>query len=376
MLRLRSILSGTAQSVQDLILKAYRQCERFFNYLNSADEVPLYNRTDGKYEECGRIRRSDYRVMVPIGLTVESFSPFSSFCKELPQVKPLLGKHGFVSMSIDDLFVLKRILPTPGVFAHYMEVRQAVAGMKRALLFDEFDHLGAYISKNRFDQDIADQFKDGEVNLVVWGGMSDVVDRSFEGENWETNPMLTQEFPDEVLKLLEALDTTRAPGWLSAESLIRNHGEQARKNLAKVLSDLGETIEQHPSRYFAFAGDGQPLFVWMQNFHYDIEWEKVNNKASAAALCTNSPDVVGVLIEVAAGGVYEKAQHFEVNVPSVRTEENALIFDDAKHMSQRTRAVNPLRRADTPRPKHTRKVGRNEPCPCGSGIKYKKCHGR
>ncbi|MDP2673295.1 MAG: SEC-C metal-binding domain-containing protein, partial [Dehalococcoidia bacterium] len=23
----------------------------------------------------------------------------------------------------------------------------------------------------------------------------------------------------------------------------------------------------------------------------------------------------------------------------------------------------------------TRKVGRNDPCPCGSGRKYKKCHG-
>lgn len=98
-----------AQSVKELVLKAYKQCERFFNYLYSADEVPLYIRMDGKYEECGRVRRSNYRLMVPIGLTVESFSPFSSFCKELPQVEPLLGKHGFVSMSIDDLFVLKRI---------------------------------------------------------------------------------------------------------------------------------------------------------------------------------------------------------------------------------------------------------------------------
>jgi preprotein translocase subunit SecA len=23
-----------------------------------------------------------------------------------------------------------------------------------------------------------------------------------------------------------------------------------------------------------------------------------------------------------------------------------------------------------------RKIGRNEPCPCGSGLKYKRCHGR
>jgi SEC-C motif-containing protein len=29
-----------------------------------------------------------------------------------------------------------------------------------------------------------------------------------------------------------------------------------------------------------------------------------------------------------------------------------------------------------PRPRRTEKVGRNEPCPCGSGKKYKKCCGR
>ncbi|MEK7945771.1 hypothetical protein WKR98_13525 [Pigmentiphaga sp. YJ18] len=68
-----------AQSVQELVFKAYKQCERFFNYLNSANDVPLYHLSEGKYEECSRARRSDYRVMVPIGLTVELFSPFSTY---------------------------------------------------------------------------------------------------------------------------------------------------------------------------------------------------------------------------------------------------------------------------------------------------------
>lgn len=365
-----------AQSVQDLVVKAYRQCERFFNYLNSADEVPLYKRADGKYEECGRIRHCDYRVMLPIGLTVESFSPFSSFCKELPQVEPLLGKYAFVSISIDDLFVLRRILPTPGLFAHYMEVRQAVAGMRRAHLFDEFDHLGAYITKNRFDEDIADQFRGGEANLVVWDGMSNVIDRSFEGENWEDNPIPAQKFPKELLNLLEALDATRAKGWLLAESLIRNYGEQARYDLAKLLSELGKTIGQHPERYFAFAGDGQPLFVWMQSSKNPVGWEKVNDKASAVALCTESPDVVGVFIEVGNGCAYGAAQYFKVDTPSKQSKENQHIFDDAKRMRQRTKDVSSHREAETPQPNHSRKIGRNEPCPCGSGVKYKKCHGR
>lgn len=29
-----------------------------------------------------------------------------------------------------------------------------------------------------------------------------------------------------------------------------------------------------------------------------------------------------------------------------------------------------------PKPIKVEKVGRNDPCPCGSGIKFKKCHGR
>lgn len=178
------------------------------------------------------------------------------------------------------------------------------------------------------------------------------------------------------MNLLSALDTTRAPGWLSAESHIRNYGEQARKDLAKLLSDLGETIERFPTRYFAFGGDGQPLFVWMQSAEHDIEWQKISDKASAVALSTKSPEVVGILVQVSAGAVYREAQHFEVHVPSERTEENARIFDDAKRISQRTRTVNPPRRADTSEPGHTRKTGRNEQCPCGSGMKFKKCHGR
>jgi len=32
--------------------------------------------------------------------------------------------------------------------------------------------------------------------------------------------------------------------------------------------------------------------------------------------------------------------------------------------------------ASEPFVRNQRKIGRNEPCPCGSGKKYKQCHGR
>lgn len=364
-----------AQSVQDLVLKAYKQCERFFNYLSSADEVPLYHLVDGKYEECRRVRRSDYRVMVPIGLTVESFSPFSAYCKELPQVQPLLGKHAFVSLSIDDLFVLKRFLPAPGSFAHYMEVRQAVAGIRRAYLFDELDHLGAYLQKNRFDQNIAEQLKSGKANMVIWDRMSDIVNRSFEGEDWARRPFPTQDFPDEVRKLLEALDATKAPGWLSADSHIRDLGGEGRNNLAKTLSDLRPTLVRHPARYFTLSGDDKPLFVWLQQSDHPVDWAKVRAKASAAALAFSASNIIGVLTEIGTDGTYQQARSFPVQILTELTKENTEICEDAARMYHSSRVLNlRLPEKGIPHAK-AKKPGRNDPCPCGSGVKYKKCHG-
>ena len=364
-----------AQSVQDLVLKAYKQCERFFSYLNSADEVPLYRLVAGKHEECGRVRRSAFRVMIPIGLTVESFSPFSAYCKELPQVELLLGKHAFVSLAIDDLFVLKRFLPTPGEFVHYMEVRQAVAGIRRAYLFDESDHLGAYLTKNRFDQDIADQLKDEKLSIVIWDRMSEIVDNSFAGTDWDCRTLPAQEFPDEVLKLLAALNAVRAPGWLSAESRIRDLGAEDRSNLAKILCDLRRTLSLHPARYLMFGGE-LPIFIWLQRHGETIDWTKANDKASAVALAVKVANLIGVVAEVSADGTYFCAQSFPVYIPKEPTEENRHIYEDSAQMAAPGRIVKFAQSKSPALPAKVEKTGRNGPCPCGSGVKYKKCHGR
>lgn len=364
------------QSVQDLVVKAYKQCERFFNYLNSADEVPLYHLRDGRHAECYRIRRSDYRVMIPAGLTVESFSPFSAYCKELPQVEPLLGKHAFVSLSIDDLLVLKRFLSTSGEFVHYMLVRQAVAGMRHAHLFDEFDHLGAYLIKNRFDQTMADQLRENRGGMLMWDGMSSTVDQYFEGEDWEHRPIPRQDFPEEVQRLLAALDKTRASGWLAVDNHIRDMGHDGRVNLARMLSDLRQSLNKHPARYFTLGGEGEPLFVWFQKNGQHIDWAKVHDKARAAALALSASNLIGVIVEASAVGTYHFAKAFSIHTPITQTEENSHIYEDAARMALPQRQVSFSQSHSVSRPMNIKRTGRNDPCPCGSGEKFKRCHGR
>jgi len=368
-----------AQSVQDLVIKAYKQCERFFSYLDTADEVPLFHMIDGKYVECARVRRADYRIMLPIGLTVESLSPISAFCKELQEIVPLLGKHPFISLSIDDLFVLRRFLRTPGELAHYMEVRQAVAGLRRAHLFDEMDHLGAYLKKNRVDTEMTEQLKT-DADLVIWDGMSSEVDRSFEGENCEIDPRPTQYFPDEMLNLLSALDATRKVGWLRVDSYLRNLGSEGREEFASMLLELRKSLKQYKGRYLVYGQDEEtPFFIWLHRFGEIIDWSEVNSKASSAALVISTQTMTGLMIETTADGSYKTAYSFPITRPAQRTLSNQHIFADAERMKQRARKFTDTEKAV---PQKTKlavgipKVGRNAPCPCDSGLKYKKCHGR
>ena len=67
-----------------------------------------------------------------------------------------------------------------------------------------------------------------------------------------------------------------------------------------------------------------------------------------------------------------------VNLEQVSAQQKQILEergqDENPQPSQR-KAVPPRRANAIQRPKKNVKVGRNDPCPCGSGKKYKQCHG-
>jgi uncharacterized protein YchJ len=274
-------------------------------------------------------------------------------------------------VSIDDLFVLKRLLPTRGELAHYFEVRQVIAGMKGVRLFDEMDHLGAYITKNRFDQDIEAQRVKDKPSMIVWDGMSKPVDDFFALPNWDSQPIPRQEFPAELRALLDALDKTRMHGWLAAESHIRNYGEHGRRDLAAGLKSLRASLAQYPNRYLYMNGV-EALFIWLQKSETPIDLTAARNKALAAMIATHSPRMLAIAVAAHPIDGYLNAQTLDVVVPVGRTPENTFIYDDAERMRAR---FSKSGGSGAKKANSSPRLGRNEPCWCGSGRKFKKCHG-
>jgi SEC-C motif len=360
-----------SRAIRDLIVKAYDQCRRFVQYLNSAEEVALYKREAGRYVEADRTRLADFRIVLPVGLTVESFSPYSGLAKQFPGIEPILGLYPFVSLSIDDLFALRRFLPTTGELLHYFEVRQAVAGIPEAILFDEMDHLGAYLTKNRFDLTLQQQVAEGP-SLIWWDGQSDSVDNYFASGDIDTKPPLRQSYPEEGQKLLEALEATGEKGWLAVASYIRTFGEEGRNNFAAMLRQVRATLSQQVSRYFQF-GEDPPLFIWLHRTGYVPDMKVIQAKARAAAIVAESPHTIALLAYTTPAGGYSRVVPLSVRVPAKGSPEYAEIEADVRRMQNRKVSI-PAGIEGEQEIAHMRLPGPNDPCWCGSGKKYKKCH--
>lgn len=321
------------RTIRELVLKAYRQCKRFLEYLASGDQMPIYRLKDSKYEEVAKFRLKNFRRVLPIGLTVEAFTPFSSMCKQIPEVAPILGAHPFISMSVDDLFVLNRFLASTGELFHYLEVRQAVAGMPQAMMFDEIDHLGAYVVRNRFDQDMKEQLENAD--MVAWDSFSEVIDRHFEKEDWETAPVPKQAFPAEVADLLEVLNRARPKGWLAVDAYLRDFNGAARDNLARVLRDLKPSLREHPTRRVLF-GNEEPIQIWLSRGRASPRVDELQRQGEIACLVAKVFRVPVLIIDCDSHGVFVGARCSIVPAPPIfRTDYVELAAEADRQRSRR-----------------------------------------
>ena len=273
-------------SVDRLILKAYGQCERFLDYLASADSVPVYGLRNGERVKIADLGLGAFRTVLPIGLTVESLSPLSTCLNNLTEISPLLGTLGFMSMSVDDLLVLRRFLPTTGELFHYLEARQQAGTVPDTTVVDETEYLGAYISRNRFDTVLREQRE--AAAFVVWNSYSDVVDRYFRGENAGRGRVPRQDYPAELEAILAVLDRKRPKGWLVMDSAIRNLGTDERRNLSKGIAGLKNTLARHDYRRM-LVFNGLPIQVWVcASGRQPLEAE-VRHQAEVACLIAAAP---------------------------------------------------------------------------------------
>jgi hypothetical protein len=367
------------QGVLKQMAGAYERSRQFLDYLASAAEVPIFRRNGGRTVEFGRMRLSDYRMVLPIGLTLEPLAPFSALCTALPSMQPLADRHAFMAMSVDDLLLLRRVLATPEELLDYMRFRQQAA-MDKLPRYFEGDHLADYAAAVANEiaaqppagVDVADEVEPPPVAEAEAPAV-EATEESSEPEAIESAAAPDEpNRPREIVNLLTALDAAHEAGWQRACDALRSRDAAACETLASALHEAAATLATQEFRWLHDAGE-PPLFIWLQRFGSRVDLTALKNRAKKVAIAAGERAITAILAHTTAPGEYSRAVSVGIVIPPQ---------DSTEYRRYRAEAAEARAREDlaqvrqAPQPEAPRrKIGRNEPCWCGSGKKFKRCHG-
>lgn len=165
-------LEAHIASIRNLIQAPAEQGQRFLRYLNGADDVPLF---DEAHREVARLQRSQFRRVTPCAVTLDSITALAARAHHLAPVGVGTTPTPTWSLSIDDLRVFAEVFTNPLQFLHFAEQRLNAAGSGNVELYDEMEHLGAYLTENNYRR-YSDSLSRTRDDKVVFSGYSEPID--------------------------------------------------------------------------------------------------------------------------------------------------------------------------------------------------------
>ncbi len=351
---------------RELIEKADHQCNRVLQYLNETEGVVSFRDARG----CDKfsIDMSKITDVFAMSVTVEDINAFASKAERLSF---LTLECGAISISVNDLMVYADYFDNPYQFLHFLRQRRTASKDTRLAFNDELDHLGMYIDNNQYVMTIDNKMPCGDVFCVNY---RDELDAYYGALSLGVNAVKPkQKLPWLFEEIIRVVSMGDCPNSVQLTSYFLDFSDEAREQLSSFAEQAFNAEKVRPTgkilNYCGVRGDSIRLSCLVvvggisdrndaSDFRdYALSMMLVNEEPDRA-FCVLTFDPQGAMLDVV----------FETLRPDC--------VDDDMRDKLKTQGQS---RANGFVAKHIQlhgKIGRNEQCPCGSGRKYKKCHGR
>jgi len=346
-------------SAKALIDAPLDQGRRFVEYLRSADEVLI---ADADHHEVARLRRDRYKVITLCGVTLD---PLTQLAAQAEHLKPLgidVGAEPVWAVSLDDLRVLRDLLPNPLVFLHYLRQRRRAVTSSAIKIDDELDHLALYFAHNDY-QLAAENI--GGTQPPMWHAFKDPIDRYY--QDLLTDPTSAvkpgQKIPPILQSILDVLAGQKKRGRFETAATLLDLDAKGRTQIAMMVeSSLARQLAtRRATPSSAYGASPVTIFCWQDGvLSRDAAYARDLTLGVAALAGEESR----LLIELTFS---TEASLHDVSFEWLRPD--SVAAKDRQRIDALAHAIYE-RRAAT----QDKKIGRNDPCPCGSDKKYKKCH--
>lgn len=350
------------KSLKTLVEVATNQAERTLDYLKSSDTVKLYNKD--KSEKC-EISYGDYSDVTLMSLTLDNFNEFAS---KIEKLKFLNVNKNAMAISIDDFRVYSEYFDSPIEFLHYLKQRKLSSQDKSLYLNDELDHLGLYIEHNWYHETF-----DKDMNRIIkpygYREKLDIYFSSLINNGLETEKP-KQYIPAEIKKIINFLDKSNLKNRVKLGMFLLDFSSEERSNLNDgILSALKRQSEIKRMVQLVLSGE-TPICIFCHQ-HGIESMSDIEIKDYTFATMLQMGDQYRIELNL----YYDKFNEIE-NIKFEFYSYKDIPSERISKLKEMASELSELRIIRYKKDNGTNKIGRNEICPCGSGKKYKKCHGK
>jgi hypothetical protein len=347
------------KSFKDLVEKADKQCERTFQYIDKTKMAKFY--TSEKTEKF-RLNLNEVREIYTMSITVDNFNEFEAKAEKISFINIMTGS---IVLNIDELRLYNDYFDSPLYFLHYLKERKEAAKSKVLTLNDELDHLGMYIRHNMYTL----EYPDSDNTRVNAYGYREDLDKYFGSLHIEelnySKPV--QEIPykmNEIMSFIEGSD-------MKQKSLITNFLlDFAYDSRQEFCDSIQAMISRQKAigRMITTSTYGELRYCIFVHQSGICNLSEINKKdyAFSNMILHNEKDRMIVNLHYDPKLRLTNFSYELLNYSDIPQEDYKRLSEKAKEfVKTRTETIK----------KHSgkRKIGRNDPCPCGSGKKYKKC---
>lgn len=354
------------ESYKSLVEKPDLQCERTRKYLTSNNVVELF---DSHYSVKVEIDMSKISNIYEMSVTIDNINTFASKAEKLSFLNL---KSNAISIGIDDLMVYNEYFDSPLIFLHFLQQRKLATQEPKLALNDELDHLGLYINHNCYCMQLDEVESNTTVNYL---GYREAIDKYFSSlyhPGLKIDKPL-QNIPSLFLNIIDYLDSSKIEGKSKIANYLLNFSSKAKKDFCeKVFYVLNRqksimSIIPFDSRGY---GEGSLCFLCFVNQIgvAEMSFQDKRDYLLATLLIGNDETKTMLDLHFDETGSFKEIKFLQFHINDIKDYEK-----DRITLLSQTIARN---RVEQYQKKTGKKVGRNDICPCGSGLKYKKCCGK
>lgn len=363
--------AGHVRSLKSLIEKAASQAQATIDYVKrcAGGACVLY----GKDGSALYILRTDtIRQYFKLCVTVDDINEFATKIEKMELVQV---PEQTIALSIDDLLVYEAYFTNPLVFLHFLTQRRKATRNQILQLNDEYDHLGFYIYTNCYSEHANKMAAemDGRIRHVVPNGLRDELNDWFEGlYTGNEAPKPLPKSPERFNQIVDALATEcHSPERRRVSCTLLDMGTDVRESIAASADTRISSHEKVPANSMieipAPSEEDVSISLFISSPISGCDWNICRRKVISALLTRGDDERAFMLCD------WRDSKIDTCDVELIRA--GSLTKEERANASRFDLGIRTMRKR-TAEAIAGRKVGRNEPCPCGSGKKFKRCCGR